>query len=70
MRINTEEIKAVLTNEVIKRDVMEGEKADEARRKISRSAKKSLRSTSKDENEKSDTKDCAVNTESVEAAKD
>ena len=70
VRINTEEIKAVLTNEVIKRDVMEGEKADEARRKISRSAKKSLRSTSKDENEKSDTKDCAVNTESVEAAKD
>jgi hypothetical protein len=43
VRIETEEIKTVLTSEVIKREVLEGEKAEEARRKIARSAGKSLR---------------------------
>ena len=43
VRIETGEIKAVLTSEVIKREVLEGEKAEEARRKIARSAGKSLR---------------------------
>lgn len=44
VKINIDEIKAVFTNEVIKREVMEGEKAEEARKKISRSANKALRS--------------------------
>jgi hypothetical protein len=43
VRIDIEQIRTVLENEVVKREVMEGEKADEARKKISRSAGKSLR---------------------------
>jgi hypothetical protein len=34
VRIDPSQIKAVLINEVIKRDVLEGEKADEARKKV------------------------------------
>lgn len=40
IRIDTEEISQVLSSEVIKREVMEGEKADEARRKITRAINK------------------------------
>jgi hypothetical protein len=43
VRIDTDQIKAVLSNEVIKRDVMEGEKAEEARKKIARVVSKALR---------------------------
>lgn len=43
VRIDIEQIRTVLVNEVVKREVMEGDKADEARKKISRSASKSLR---------------------------
>lgn len=43
VRIEIENIKTVLINEVIKREVMEGEKAEEARRKIGRAANKPLR---------------------------
>lgn len=43
VRIDTAQIKSVLVSEVIKREVMEGDKADEARRKISRAANNSLR---------------------------
>jgi predicted type IV restriction endonuclease len=46
VRIEIEQIRQVLANEVVKREVMEGDKADEARRKISRAAGKSLRATS------------------------
>ena len=45
VRIETEQIKAVLTNEVIKREVMEGDKAEEARKKIARTQNKALRAT-------------------------
>jgi predicted type IV restriction endonuclease len=45
VRIDTEQIKAVLSNEVIKREVLEGEKAVDARKKIARSLSKSLRAT-------------------------
>lgn len=45
VRIDLEQIRAVLVDEVLKREVMEGEKAEEARKKISRSAGKSLRAT-------------------------
>jgi hypothetical protein len=43
VRIELDQIKAVLAAEVIKRDVMEGEKAEEARRKIAKAATKALR---------------------------
>lgn len=43
VRIDVEEIKAVLTSEVLKREVMEGDKADEARKKIAKAASKALR---------------------------
>jgi|ERR1700677_3966654 len=45
VRIEIEHIKTVLVGEVIKRDVTEGDKANEARRKISKAANKSLRNT-------------------------
>jgi hypothetical protein len=51
VRIDTDQIRAVLVGEVLKREVMEGDKADEARRKISRSASKSLRASSKDDDD-------------------
>ena len=38
VRIDTDEIKAVLVNDVMKRELLEGEKADEARKKITRAA--------------------------------
>ena len=43
VRIDVEEIKAVLTSEVLKREVMEGDKADEAQKKIAKAASKALR---------------------------
>jgi hypothetical protein len=43
VRIEIDQIRGVLVNEVIKRDVLEGEKAEEARKKISRAASKALR---------------------------
>ncbi len=48
-KISIEEISAVITDEVIKREVLEGEKAEEARKKIARSANKSLRKTAEKE---------------------
>lgn len=46
VRIDAEQIKEVLVSEVIKREVLEGDKADEARKKIGKSANKSLRASS------------------------
>lgn len=45
VRIDSEQIKAVLLNEVIKREVIEGDKAEEARKKISKAASKALRAS-------------------------
>lgn len=45
VRIDTDQIKSVLTAEVIKREVIEGEKADEAKKKIARAASKALRAS-------------------------
>jgi len=45
VRIDTNLIKSALAAEVIKREVMEGPSADDARRKIARSSKKPLRAT-------------------------
>ena len=44
-RIEIDQIRGVLVDEVIKRDVMEGDKAEEAKRKIARAINKSLRLT-------------------------
>jgi hypothetical protein len=43
VRIQTEQIRHVLSTEVLKREVMEGDKAEEARKKIARTANKALR---------------------------
>jgi len=43
VRIGLDQIRSVLTNEVLKREVVESEKAEEARKKISRAAGKLLR---------------------------
>jgi len=43
VRIDIEQIRTVLINEVLKREVMEDPKADEARKKIGRAASKALR---------------------------
>jgi hypothetical protein len=43
VRIEIDQIRDVLSAEVLKREVMEGDKADEARKKIARAANKALR---------------------------
>lgn len=43
IRITVEQIRDVLVNEVLKREVVEGEKADEARRVVNRASGKTLR---------------------------
>ncbi|HEU5123328.1 MAG TPA: restriction endonuclease subunit R [Verrucomicrobiae bacterium] len=51
VKIQNEQIEQVLLTEVLKREVVEGEKADEARRKINRSINRQLRAkTGKSEN--------------------
>jgi hypothetical protein len=49
VRIELDAIQKVLVTDVIKRDVLEGEKAEEASRKISRSASRALRTVSQKE---------------------
>ena len=49
VRIELEEIKNVFCNEVLKREVIDGEQADMARKKIARAASKSLRKVAKQE---------------------
>jgi predicted type IV restriction endonuclease len=51
VKIDTEQIKIVLAQEVIKREVLEGEKADEAKRKVLRVAKRILRKANKETGE-------------------
>jgi len=49
VRIELEQIKNVLCNEVLKREVIDGEQANMARKKIARAASKSLRKATKQE---------------------
>jgi predicted type IV restriction endonuclease len=49
VRIELEQIKSVLSSEVLKREVIDGDKAVEARKKIARAASKLLRKRSKAE---------------------
>jgi predicted type IV restriction endonuclease len=58
VKIETENIREVLMQEVFKRDVVEGEKAEEAKRKISRASSRLLRTVGKDD-EKSAAKKAA-----------
>ncbi|MBC7909712.1 MAG: type I restriction enzyme HsdR N-terminal domain-containing protein [Pyrinomonadaceae bacterium] len=46
VKINTEQITSVLMQEVLKREVVEGEKADEARKKLNKAASRLLRTKS------------------------
>jgi len=49
VKIDNEQIKEVLVQEIIKRDVMEGEKADEANRKVAKALKRVIKKvTTKD----------------------
>jgi predicted type IV restriction endonuclease len=50
VRIDTSQIQEVLVQEVLKRDVVEGEKAVEAKKKIDHAGHKSLRKKSKSQN--------------------
>lgn len=43
VRIDSSQIREVLVNEVIKREVLEGDKADEARKRVAKAANKALR---------------------------
>ena len=49
VRIDIEEIKFALASEVLKREVMEGQKADDARKKIARVSQNALRTKSNKE---------------------
>lgn len=46
VRIDSAQIRDVLVNEVIKREVMEGDKADQARKKIAKTANRTLKAKS------------------------
>ena len=48
VKIDNDQIKDVLVQEIIKRDVTEGEKADEAQRKVARMNKKPVKKSPKD----------------------
>ncbi len=48
VRIELDLLRRILADEVIKREVIEGERADSARKKIARAAGKSLRATAKE----------------------
>jgi len=48
VRIESEEIERVLSEDVIKREVLEGEKATDAKRRFSKAAAKALRKTEKE----------------------
>ncbi|MFA7270217.1 MAG: restriction endonuclease subunit R [Sterolibacterium sp.] len=52
VRIDIDQIKEVLLSEVIKREVIEGDKAEEARKKISKAAAKALRASNSKVSEK------------------
>jgi hypothetical protein len=49
VKIDSDQLREVLINEVIKREILDGDKAETARKKISRSANTALRATPKEE---------------------
>lgn len=60
VRIDIDEIKSVLLNEVIKREVIEGDKADEARKKIAKAAAKALRTSNSKAAQKESERDASA----------
>lgn len=70
VRIDIEQIREVFVGEVLKREVMEGEKAEEARRKIARAANKVLRSAKADQSVSAEGPDREPSNESPPAASD
>lgn len=60
VRIDSDQIKSVLVNEVIKREVLEGDKADEARKKVAKAANTALRTASAKPKPTKDTDDAEV----------
>ena len=64
VRIDVDQLRAVLTSEVIKREVLEGDKAEEARKKVAKAASKALRAA----NAKADAKGDKASTEEGESA--
>lgn len=69
-RIDTEQIEQVLTNEVIKREVIEGERADEARKKVNRAAARQIRTRAPKVNGTVDAPAESTNGHAEEAATD
>lgn len=63
VRIDSDSISKVLANEVIKRDCMEGEKADEARKGVKKASGKALRTSSKKEELSEASVDTSASTE-------
>lgn len=55
VKIDTDQIRSVLESEVLKREVVECDKADEARKRIARAASKALRSKSEKSSTSEDT---------------
>lgn len=52
VKIDTDQIRQVLIQDTLKREIVEGEKAEEAKRKIARSANRLLRKSSKEQSDK------------------
>jgi hypothetical protein len=49
IKIDEEQVREILRAEVIRRDALEGEKADEARKRVNKAAKVTLRNVNKTE---------------------
>lgn len=63
VRIDIDQIKSVLISEVIKREVMEGDKADDARKKIAKVAAKMLRASNSKSSQKESEGDASPNSD-------
>lgn len=57
VKIDNEQIKEVLVQEIVKRDVMEGDKADEAHRKVARATKRVVKKVAKEDSSPEETDD-------------
>jgi hypothetical protein len=57
LSLSVDDLRSLLKTEVIKREVIEGEKADAARKKVGRSANKVLRRSKEDEESSSSAKE-------------
>jgi len=63
VRIDIDQIKTVLVSEVIKREVIEGDKAEEARKKIAKAAAKTLRALNSKTEQKESESNAAPNSD-------